>query len=140
LKYFAFIILVSHIYNVSPSAIYCILQTESHYVQTKGDGGQASGYGQLHTEAIKDACKYINMDCRNMVFIKHQILKDHKFAIKLSAAYYASLLHTFNGNETLAIMAYQAGPTSIRNGHFNWTYFAKVTACRNNFIEMSKYE
>lgn len=140
MKYLALIILFSHSYNVQPSTVYCILKTESSYVHVTGDGGFALGFGQLHTAAIKDACKYQNLDCRNMKTIKHRIQHDKKFAIQLSIAYYKTLLQTFDGNDTLAIMAYQAGPGAVQNKKFNWTYYAKVRSCENDLVTMSSRE
>ncbi len=140
MKYLALIILLSHAYEISPATSYCILKTESSFVHIKGDGGQAIGYGQLHTNAIKDSCKYLELDCRNMRAIKYRIKTDHRFAIKLSLTYYKTLLDAFNGDQTRAIMAYQAGIGTIQAGHYNWTYFAKVKSCENDLIEMSNKE
>ena len=140
MKYLAIVLLFSHLYGVNPATSYCIIQTESSYVHIKGDGGFAHGFGMMHTAAIKDTCKYLNLNCKNIRAIKRRMQRDNRFAIRMSIAYYKTLLDYFKGNETFAIMAYQAGPGSIDTGLYNWTYFAKVMSCENDLVAMSDKE
>lgn len=88
--------------GIRPALLAALLEHESKWDPNAiGDGGAARGLGQMHEAAAAE----IGVDWEQLL--------DPAIAIVASGLYLAKYLRKLGGDERLALMAYNQGPTVI---------------------------
>ncbi len=117
IKYEEIIVAESEAYNLSPTLIASIINTESHYKADAISNKNALGLMQIKYDTVLFLIEYYNLD----EAVKEEDLFNPKTNIYYGCMYFNYLLNKFkNINTTLA--AYNAGETRVRTWLKNNNY------------------
>ena len=96
-------------YDVDKYLIYAIIKAESNFDSNATSTASAKGLMQLMEETAVERSNVINNEN-----VGENDLYDPETNIKLGTSYFAYLLGLYNGNITLAIIAYNAGLGNVQ--------------------------
>ena len=94
--------------NVDPYMIYAIIKAESNFNPNVKSESNAIGLMQLLEETANEISNEITEES-----ITEETLYDPETNIKLGISYYVYLLNHYNGNNILALTAYNAGMGNV---------------------------
>ena len=128
---------VSEKYEMDPYLVLSVIHVESHFKPSAKSNRGALGLMQVKTVVVKELAKRPVGD-----FEKQQLLKDKTFNIHVGVSYLAYLLKRFKGDVNKALMAYNAGPTTVGLYYKNRPapeggYQGKVLKTYRRFSEVS---
>jgi hypothetical protein len=103
----------------------------------RGDGGAAYGVGQMHLDTALHVMEYYYGKHHGWTEakLKHRLMTDDRFAIKMSIRYYKMLLSQFKDRKK-AILAYNIGPGNMIKHGFSFDpndYLNLVLGYSNHF-------
>lgn len=100
-------------YNVSVALVTAVVQHESSFNPLQiGDNGEALGLMQVHEGAAEDMGD--SWTALDEAIANDDVPSAIATGLDIGVAYLGKMLKTFNGNTTLALMAYNQGPTVIK--------------------------
>ena len=109
-KYEETILKYSAEYNLDPFLILAVIKVESAFNETAVSNKDARGLMQI----MPTTAQWISKKLGQEEFNEADLFEPEK-NIMLGTWYINYLIEKFNGNTELAIMAYNAGPTSVQN-------------------------
>src|SRR5205085_1682024 len=96
-------------FGVSDALLFGLIRTESGFRPDAVSNMAAYGLAQL----ILPTAQSVAASIRAGKATKARLLRDPEFNVRVGAAYLRSLLDRFDGNEPLALAAYNAGPNAV---------------------------
>lgn len=144
-RYAKSVSLASELYDVEESLLFSIIRAESGFYPYAKSKKNAKGLMQLSEFTWIHACEKLSLE-KDRIYEKES-------NIRAGTWYFSTLLNEF-GNEKLAILAYNAGPTKVREWqrqnflpgleHEQWkipyreteTYLLKVLNYKNKYLEI----
>jgi len=114
--------ILSYVYETNESitvkhdvAAIIMQESQAGKLGRKGDGGAAYGIGQMHIDTAMDVIEYYYGKKHKWTRekMKHRLMVDDRFAVRMSIRYYKMLLTQFKGNRSRAILAYNVGPYNV---------------------------
>jgi soluble lytic murein transglycosylase len=95
-------------YAVHPAFIHGIIRQESAFDQQAQSHAGALGLMQLMPPTARETSDKLGLQ-----YSKSRLTSDPEYNMRLGAAYIAQMLERFDGNRTLAIASYNAGPGRV---------------------------
>jgi soluble lytic murein transglycosylase len=96
-------------FGISDSLLFGLIRTESGFRPDAISNMDAYGLAQLILPTAQTVAAKIKAGRAT----KMRLLRDPEFNVRVGAAYIRSLLDRFDGNEPLALAAYNAGPNAV---------------------------
>ena len=103
LKYSEYIEKYSNEYNIDKYMVYAIIKAESNFNEKAKSSSNAIGLMQIMENTAIETARKMELD------ISEKDLFNPELNIKIGLKYYASLLKKYNNNNSIAIIAYNAG-------------------------------
>jgi len=91
-------------YNIDPLLIYAIIKAESNFAPGVKSGSGAYGLMQIMENTAKEVAGKANIRLEDT-----ELLYEPAININIGIAYLDTLIKKYNGNELLALIAYNAG-------------------------------
>lgn len=104
-RYQKLVFSASEIYKVDPPIIFSMIRAESGFYPYAKSRKNAKGLMQLSENTWSHACKQLKLE--------NEKIYDKESNIRAGTWYFSGLLDEFQ-DEKLAILAYNAGPTNVR--------------------------
>lgn len=95
-------------YGMDPVLILAVMKVESTFNPKALSNKDARGLMQVRPIVVREVAKDLGIDPRD-----HVKLYAHEFNIRVGVHYLSLLLKKFNGDVKKALMAYNAGPTTV---------------------------
>lgn len=96
-------------YRIDPMLILAVMKVESTFDPKAISNAQAYGLMQVRKIVVKDVAAELGISPRD----GDRLLSSHAFNIRVGVHYLSKLLIMFRGDVKKALMAYNAGPTSV---------------------------
>lgn len=96
-------------YHLDPLLILAIIHVESHFKPEAQSSKGAMGLMQVKPIVVADVAQQLGINPK----VNGQLLKNKKFNMRVGVHYLASLIKRFKGDVCKAVMAYNAGPTTV---------------------------
>ena len=96
-------------YSVDEALVFAVIKTESDFDQEAESSAGAMGLMQM----MPDTFSWVQTDLEGQVLYGYDKLYDPQISIKYGTYYLSYLLQHYNGDEKLAIAAYNAGVTNV---------------------------
>lgn len=103
-KYSEYVEKYAEEYNIDPLLIYSLIKAESNFNPKVKSGSNAIGLMQVMEETAKETAKKSNIRLDDIV-----LLYEAEINIKIGVDYLSRLIKKYDGNELLALTAYNAG-------------------------------
>ena len=103
LKYSEYVEKYSKEYEIDPYMTYAIIKAESNFKENSKSTSNAIGLMQIMESTATETASKMDLN------ITEEDLFEPELNIKIGLYYFAILLEKYNGNEKLAIIAYNAG-------------------------------
>jgi soluble lytic murein transglycosylase len=104
---------VSKTYRIDPLLILAVMKVESTFNPRAVSNAQAYGLMQVRKIVVKDVATELGISPRD----GDKLLASHTFNIRVGVHYLSKLLIKFGGDVKKALMAYNAGPTSVERSY-----------------------
>lgn len=99
---------LSREYHIDPLLILSVVHVESHFKPSAASNRGALGLMQIKPVVVRELSK------RQNVSLEHQyLLKDNVFNLHVGVRYLSFLINKYHGDVNKALMAYNAGPTTV---------------------------
>lgn len=109
LKYTAYIIKYSKVYDLSPYLVAAVIKTESNFNPKAKSNKEACGLMQITASTAKWAAKEMSIEN-----YKEDMLIDPEFNIRMGCWYINNLKKEFNGDMNLVLAAYNGGRGNVQ--------------------------
>lgn len=96
-------------YGLDPILILAVMKVESTFNPRAISNAQAYGLMQVRSIVVKDVANELGIHPSE----SGKLLSSHTFNIRVGVHYLAKLLKKFGGDTKKALMAYNAGPTTV---------------------------
>jgi soluble lytic murein transglycosylase-like protein len=96
-------------YRIDPMLILAVMKVESTFNPKAISNAKAYGLMQVRSIVVKDVATELGI----LPSESGKLLSCHKFNIRVGVHYLAKLLNNFGGDLNKALMAYNAGPTTV---------------------------
>ena len=103
LKYSEYVEKYSKEYNIDPYMTYAIIKAESNFKPNAKSSSKAIGLMQIMEPTAVETAKKLELD------IQEEGLYNPELNIQIGLKYFADLLDKYDGNYSIAIIAYNAG-------------------------------
>lgn len=117
IKYQEWVEIYAEEFSLEKELVYAIIRTESKFDPYAVSNTGAKGLMQMQEETAKDCIRELKL--KN---VKVQDLLEPEFNIRLGCYYFSKLLKRYQGNQDLAIAAYNGGPGNVEKWLKNENY------------------
>jgi soluble lytic murein transglycosylase len=100
-------------YKIDPLLILAVMKVESTFNPKAISNAQAYGLMQVRKIVVKDVATELGINPHD----GDRLLSSHTFNIRVGVHYLSKLLIKFRGDVKKALMAYNAGPTSVERNY-----------------------
>ena len=100
---------LSREYQMDPMLILAVMKVESTFNPKAVSNAQAYGLMQVRAIVVKDVAGELGINPQD----EGKLLTSHHFNLRVGVHYLAKLLKKFKGDLHKALMAYNAGPTTV---------------------------
>jgi len=156
LQYQEFIIQQAAVNNLDPALVAAVIKVESDFRHDAVSRADARGLMQIRPSTAKEVAESLGHEVNPDVFVDK--LFDPEYNIILGTRYLANMLRDFNGNDAMALAAYNAGPTKLKSWldqdvwDGSWenhqqipypetrNYLGKVHLAREKYSQLYKFE
>lgn len=102
-------------YGIDPVLILAVMKVESTFNPKAISHAKAYGLMQVRSIVVKDVAPEMGIDPKD----QGKLLSSHTFNIQVGVHYLSKLLIKFRGDVQKALMAYNAGPTTVEKNYKN---------------------
>lgn len=113
IKYQDFIAQQAKATNLDPALVAAVIKVESNFRHDAISRADARGLMQLRLATAREVAEGMGHEVDSEHFADR--LFDPEYNIILGTRYLAKMLNEFDGNEAMALAAYNAGPTKLRS-------------------------
>ncbi len=113
IKYQEFIVQQAEATDLDPALVAAVIKVESNFRHDAISRADARGLMQLRLPTAREVAEGMGHEVDAEVFADQ--LFDPEYNITLGTRYLAKMLVDFDGNEAMALVAYNAGPTKLRS-------------------------
>ncbi|HSA58882.1 MAG TPA: lytic transglycosylase domain-containing protein [bacterium] len=104
---------LSETYQIDPMLILAVMKVESTFDPKAISNAHAYGLMQVRKIVVKDVAAELGINPQD----GDRLLSSHAFNIRVGVHYLSKLLILFQGDVKKALMAYNAGPTSVERNY-----------------------
>jgi soluble lytic murein transglycosylase len=104
---------LSKIYGIDPMLILAVMKVESTFNPNAVSNAQAYGFMQVRKIVVKDVATEMGIDPKD----DSKLRTDQGFNLRVGVHYLSKLIIKFDGDIKKALMAYNAGPTSVERNY-----------------------
>ncbi|HEX5036559.1 MAG TPA: lytic transglycosylase domain-containing protein [bacterium] len=104
---------LSKTYGIDPLLILAVMKVESTFNPNAVSSAQAYGFMQVRKIVVKDVATEMGIDPKD----DHKLRSDQGFNLRVGVHYLSKLIIKFGGDLKKALMAYNAGPTSVERNY-----------------------
>lgn len=128
IKYSEYVEKYAKEYDLDPLLVYSIIKAESNFKPDVTSESSAIGLMQIMQDTAEEIAKETGIDVQTKLK-----LYDPEINIQIGTKYFSKLLKEYDGNTTIAIIAYNAGPGNVdkwieeRYNKKRWDQYRKYT-------------
>jgi soluble lytic murein transglycosylase len=100
-------------YDIDPMLILAVMKVESTFNPNAVSNAQAYGFMQVRKVVVKDVATELGINPKD----DGRLLENHTFNLRVGVHYLSKLIILFKGDVKKALMAYNAGPTSVAKNY-----------------------